>query len=591
MPPVASVVLGVGGGIAAYKAVRAAAAAHRVRARRPGRARPSAALRFVGAPTWAALSGQPVATDVWDDVHEVPHVRLGQAADLVVVAPGHRRPAGQGRPRPRRRPAHQHAATARCPVRVRAGHAHRDVGAPGHRGQRRDAARARRRSCSSRPSAGSPAPTPARAGCPSRPRSSQACAACWPAGRPRAAAAALDLAGRHVVVTAGGTREPLDPVRFLGNRSSGRQGYALARPPLARGAEVTLVAPTSTCPTRPASRSSGSASAEELREAVARRRRRRRRGRDGRRGRRLPAGDRAADQDQEDAPTSPTPVALVRNPDILAELAAATAGRPGQVRRRVRRRDRRRRRRRADPRPGQARAQGLRPARGQRGRRRPGLRAAATTPRSILGADGTEVEVPERAQGGAGRRRAGTCVATTLGRPAYRSDSRCSLTARPPRPSTVARRTRWSTRVPPPVHLRVRHRGPPGQDRRPDQRRDPRRAARARTPRSRVAVETLITTGQVHVAGEVTTEGYADIPTIVRETHPRASATTRRTRASTAHSCGVTVSIGSQSPDIAQGVDDAYEERHGEARRPARPPGRRRPGHDVRLRLPATPPS
>src|SRR5207237_5400894 len=52
----------------------------------------------------------------------------------------------------------------------------------------------------------------------------------------------LDLAGRHVVVSAGGTREPLDPVRFLGNRSSGLQGYALARAAAARGAEVTLVA-------------------------------------------------------------------------------------------------------------------------------------------------------------------------------------------------------------------------------------------------------------------------------------------------------------------------------------------------------------
>ena len=61
-----------------------------------------------------------------------------------------------------------------------------------------------------------------------------------------------DLAGRHVVVSAGGTREYLDPVRFLGNRSSGLQGYALARAAAARGAEVTLrQPPTSRCPTRP----------------------------------------------------------------------------------------------------------------------------------------------------------------------------------------------------------------------------------------------------------------------------------------------------------------------------------------------------
>ena len=80
------VVLGVAGGIAAYKA------ASLLRLLTEGgadvRVLPTAsALRFVGAPTWAALSGHPVATDVWDDVHEVPHVRTGREADLVVVAP------------------------------------------------------------------------------------------------------------------------------------------------------------------------------------------------------------------------------------------------------------------------------------------------------------------------------------------------------------------------------------------------------------------------------------------------------------------------------------------------------------------------
>ena len=80
------IVLGVAGGIAAYKAVellrRLSEAGHDVTVV-PTRA----ALQFVGAPTWAALSGHPVAHDVWADVHEVPHVRLGQGADLVVVAP------------------------------------------------------------------------------------------------------------------------------------------------------------------------------------------------------------------------------------------------------------------------------------------------------------------------------------------------------------------------------------------------------------------------------------------------------------------------------------------------------------------------
>jgi len=83
----------------------------------------------------------------------------------------------------------------------------------------------------------------------------------------------------------------------------------------------------------------------------------------------------------------------------------------------------------------------------------------------------------------------------------------------------------------------------------------------AEDPTSRVAVETLITTGQVHVAGEVTTKGYADIPAIVRECVLRIGYDSSK-KGFDGGSCGVSVSIGSQSPDIAQGVNDAYEERH-----------------------------
>ncbi|MEV0648779.1 methionine adenosyltransferase [Phytomonospora sp. NPDC050363] len=81
-------------------------------------------------------------------------------------------------------------------------------------------------------------------------------------------------------------------------------------------------------------------------------------------------------------------------------------------------------------------------------------------------------------------------------------------------------------------------------------------------PASRVAVETLITTGQVHVAGEVTTEAYADIPTIVRETILRIGYDSSK-KGFDGASCGVSISIGSQSPDIAQGVDKAVEHRSG----------------------------
>ena len=82
----------------------------------------------------------------------------------------------------------------------------------------------------------------------------------------------------------------------------------------------------------------------------------------------------------------------------------------------------------------------------------------------------------------------------------------------------------------------------------------------AKDPRSRVAVETMITTGQVHVAGEVTTEAYADIPTIVREKILEIGYDSSA-KGFDGHSCGVNIAIGSQSPDIAQGVDAAYESR------------------------------
>src|SRR6201991_4020553 len=86
----------------------------------------------------------------------------------------------------------------------------------------------------------------------------------------------------------------------------------------------------------------------------------------------------------------------------------------------------------------------------------------------------------------------------------------------------------------------------------------------AQDPRSRVAVETLITTGQVHVAGEVTTQAYADIPSIVRETILNIGYDSSK-KGFDGASCGVSVSIGSQSPDIAQGVDSALEMREGDS--------------------------
>ncbi len=229
------VVLGVGGGIAAYKACellrRLTESGHDVRV-----VPTAAALRFVGAPTWAALSGQPVHDDVWSDGHEVPHVRIGQSADVVVVVPATADLLAKA--------AHGLAddlltntlLTARCPV-VLAPAMHTEMWE--HAATRANVRTLRERGVLVvEPAEGRL--TGADTGKGRLPEPEQIFEVVrevlTSAGR------AHDLAGRHVVVSAGGTREPLDPVRFLGNRSSGRQGYALAQAAAARGAQVTLVA-------------------------------------------------------------------------------------------------------------------------------------------------------------------------------------------------------------------------------------------------------------------------------------------------------------------------------------------------------------
>ena len=230
------VVLGVAGGIAAYKAVellrQLTEGGHEVTVV-PTRA----ALCFVGAPTWAALSGRPVADDVWTDVHEVPHVRLGQQAELVVVAPATADLLA--------RAAHGLAddllanvlLTARCPV-VMAPAMHTEMWE--HPATRANVALLRARGVLVLEPADGRL-TGADSGKGRLPEPAEIAAVC----RTVLAGAPQDLVGRRVVVSAGGTREHLDPVRFLGNRSSGRQGHALARAAAARGAEVVLVSAAS----------------------------------------------------------------------------------------------------------------------------------------------------------------------------------------------------------------------------------------------------------------------------------------------------------------------------------------------------------
>ena len=238
------VVLGVSGGIAAYKACellrRFTESGHDVTV-----VPTAAALQFVGVPTWAALSGKPVTSEVWESVHEVRHVRIGQTADLVVVAPATADLLAKA--------AHGLAddlltntlLTARCPV-VFAPAMHTEMWE--HPATQDNVATLRRRGALViAPAEGRLTGTDSGTGRLPEPAEIFELA-CDVLSR-GAAADLLDLAGRHVVVSAGGTREYLDPVRFLGNRSSGLQGYALARAAVARGAEVTVVAANVSLPT------------------------------------------------------------------------------------------------------------------------------------------------------------------------------------------------------------------------------------------------------------------------------------------------------------------------------------------------------
>ncbi|MFJ6796103.1 bifunctional phosphopantothenoylcysteine decarboxylase/phosphopantothenate--cysteine ligase CoaBC [Streptomyces sp. NPDC091268] len=322
------VVLGVSGGIAAYKACellrRLTESGHEVRV-----VPTAASLNFVGEATWAALSGNPASTEVWETVHEVPHVRIGQAADLVVVAPATADLLAKA--------AHGLAddlltntlLTARCPV-VYAPAMHTEMWE--HPATRENVATLRRRGAVViEPAVGRLTGKDTGKGrLPDPEEIFEVCrhvlgrqvpggSAPGGSGGP---AAGPDLAGRHVVVSAGGTREPLDPVRFLGNRSSGKQGYALARTAVARGARVTLVSANAAL-ADPAGvdvvrvgtalqlrqavlEAAADADAVVMAAAVA----------DFRPAEY--AGGKIKKKDGED----PAPVVLVRNPDVLAEISA-----------------------------------------------------------------------------------------------------------------------------------------------------------------------------------------------------------------------------------------------------------------------------
>jgi phosphopantothenoylcysteine decarboxylase/phosphopantothenate--cysteine ligase len=322
------IVLGVSGGVAAYKAALLLRAltesGHDVRVvPTPG------ALHFVGAATFEALSGNPVTTDVWSDVPEVAHVRIGQEADLVVVAPATadllaRAAAGRADDL-----LTATLLTASCPV-VFVPAMHTEMWL--HPATRDNVATLRRRGALVLPPAvgrlTGPDSGPGRL-----PEPADIATLAQVVLDRGPDALAHDLAGRRVVISAGGTREPLDPVRYLGNRSSGRQGWALARVAAARGAEVVLVAANVDLPAPFGVRVVPVGTAEELRTAV------------------LAESDgvgRPADvvvmsaavadfrpasvagtKLKKGSGSEPASVPLVRNPDVLAELVATRS--PGQV--------------------------------------------------------------------------------------------------------------------------------------------------------------------------------------------------------------------------------------------------------------------
>lgn len=241
------VVLGVAGGIAAYKAASLlrlfTEAGHDLTV-----VPTASALHFVGEATWSALSGKPVHTDVWSDITDVPHVRIGQQADLVIVAPATadllaRAASGQADDL-----LTNVLLTARCPI-VMAPAMHTEMWE--HPATQANVATLSERGVHIVPPA-SGRLTGKDTGPGRLPEPEELYAVCARLlEHPRAVAATAPvteviptrgpLRGRHVVVSAGGTREPLDPVRFLGNRSSGKQGYAVAAAAAARGARVTLV--------------------------------------------------------------------------------------------------------------------------------------------------------------------------------------------------------------------------------------------------------------------------------------------------------------------------------------------------------------
>lgn len=257
------IILGVGGGIAAYKVASLlrlfTEAGHNVTV-----IPTEAAQRFVGTATWEALSGNPVSNSVFEAVDQVRHVRLGQEADLVVIAPATadllaRAAAGMADDL-----LTGSLLVTRAPV-VFAPAMHTEMWQ--HPATAANVETLRRRGAVVlEPAVGRLTGTDTGPGRLPDPEIIYAAALKVFSGQ--AAPGARPLAGRTLTITAGGTREPLDPVRFLGNRSSGKQGVALAAAALEAGATVHFIAAHMDVPPPAGVELTLVETAEELREAT-----------------------------------------------------------------------------------------------------------------------------------------------------------------------------------------------------------------------------------------------------------------------------------------------------------------------------------
>ena len=263
----ARVLVGVGGGIAAYKT------AHLVRGLvgegAEVRVVPTpASLEFVGAATWEALSHHRVLTSVFEDVDEVAHVRHGQEADLVVVAPATADLLARLRIGRADDMLTASALVTRAPLVV-APAMHTEMWE--HPSTRENVAVLRERGVTVlEPAVGRLTGPDSGPGRLPEPEALLAAArAAIAAPRDAAGAVRRDLLGRELLITAGGTREDLDPVRFFANHSSGKQGWALAHAALVRGARVRLAAANVDLETPPGAQRLDVGSAAELAELVA----------------------------------------------------------------------------------------------------------------------------------------------------------------------------------------------------------------------------------------------------------------------------------------------------------------------------------